>query len=161
MSMLTVDACCQLSTLRFVQDDEKARPEIVFAQRAREVREKLGMSQTQLSTALRLKGVKIDPTSITRLEKGTRGIRLDEAVAIARVFDRTVDEMLRPALPPEEQLREAEKQADVARWRAARAVAEMEVAWARLSRLRVNLDTDPAELRSRFFERDEAGSESQ
>lgn len=133
-----------------MQNREGERPEQTFARRARELREALGLSQTQLATTLALKGVKIDPTSITRLEKGARGIRLDEAVAIAGVLDQTVDEMLRPALPPDEQLRQAEQQADRDRWRAARAVAEMEAAQVRLERLRKNLGTDPGDLRSRF-----------
>jgi transcriptional regulator with XRE-family HTH domain len=134
-----------------MQSDD-LRPELTFARRVRELREALGLSQIQLATTLTLKGVKIDPTSITRLEKGTRGVRLDEAVAIAEVLDRTVDEMLRPVLPPGEQVVQAEKQAEQARWRAASAVAEMQVAQARLERLRENLDADLDDLRARFQE---------
>lgn len=139
-----------------MQNHEDVRPELTFAQRVRELREALGLSQTQLATTLRLKGVKIDPTSITRLEKGTRGVRLDEAVAIAGVLDQTVDEMLRPVLPPGEQLRQAAQQADQTRWRAARAVAEMQAAQTRLTRLRVNLDADLDDLRSQFREAEDS-----
>lgn len=129
-----------------MQTDGDIRPEHVFARRTRELRDRLGISQVQLATTLAARGVRIDPTSITRLERGTRGIRLNEAVAIARAFGQTVDEMLRPALPPAEQLSEAERQADLARWRAAQAVAEMEAARDRVDRLRAALDA-PNELR--------------
>jgi transcriptional regulator with XRE-family HTH domain len=121
--------------------DSTERPEQVFARRMRELRGQ--MSQSQLAVTLNLAhGIKLDATAITRIEKGSRTLRLDEAVAIAAVLDQTVDEMLRPVLPPKEQIQEAEAKIDPARWRAARAVAEYEVAQKRLERLRARLSDD-------------------
>jgi transcriptional regulator with XRE-family HTH domain len=134
------------------EPERPERPEQIFARRMRELREKLGISQALVATKLRLvEGLKLDPTAITRMEKGTRAIRLDEAVAIARALDLTVDEMLRPVLPPDEQLAQAEKALEPARWRAARAAAEYEVAQRRLDRLRVRL-ADDADFKDVFTE---------
>jgi transcriptional regulator with XRE-family HTH domain len=122
------------------------RPEQTFARRMRELREELGVPQSHIANVLKLMhGIELDPSAITRIEKGTRKLRLDEAVAIAKVLERTVDEMLRPTLPPDEQLRQAEDYVEPARWRAAAAVAEWEVAGRRLERLRVHL-ADGADL---------------
>ena len=38
--------------------------------------------------------VKVDPTAITRLEGGSRGLRLNEAAAIARALASTVPDMI-------------------------------------------------------------------
>jgi transcriptional regulator with XRE-family HTH domain len=146
-----IDNCVSSIRLRNMQIDPE-RPELTFARRMRELRESLGMPQTHVATTLKLiHGIKIDPTAITRIERGTRTLRLDEAVAIASVLDHTVDEMLRPALPPEEQLLQAEQEIEPARWRAARAVAEYEVSQRRLERLRVALDVG-ADLKEVFAE---------
>ena len=91
-------------------------------------------------------GIKLDSTAITRIEKGSRTLRLDEAVAIAAVLDQTVDEMLRPALPPKQQIEEAEAQIDPARWRAAQALAEYNVAKKRLERLKALHSGDDSDL---------------
>ena len=81
----------------------------------------------------------MDPSAIARLEKGERSIRLNEAAALAAALDMSVDEMLRKALPPEEQIRQAETQLERAHWRAAEAEAEHHVARTRLERLRKRL----------------------
>lgn len=62
-------------------------PSQVFAQRLREERARTGVSQTELATRIsdRL-GFTVDPTAITRIEKGERSVKLDEAVAIAEVL---------------------------------------------------------------------------
>lgn len=116
--------------------DQPGPPEQVFARRVRQIRESLGVTQAALALAMEVKlGVKVDPTAITKIEAGSRAIRLNEAQAIADALDQTVDEVLRPALPPEEQVRQAEASIDRARWRAAAAEAEYQVAQARLERL--------------------------
>ncbi len=119
-----------------------ARPEETFARRMRELREQVGMSQAHVATVLQTQyGIKVDPTAITCIYLGSRTIRLDDAVAIAAVLDLTVNEVLQPVLPPDEQLMQVEEQLEPARWRAARSVAENEVAQRRLERLRSRLLT--------------------
>jgi transcriptional regulator with XRE-family HTH domain len=93
------------------------RPEQTFAQRMRVLREELGVPQTHIAMVLKLThGIKLDPSAITRIEKGSRALRLNEAVAIAKVLGQTVDEMLRPTLAPDEQLRLAADYVEPARW---------------------------------------------
>jgi transcriptional regulator with XRE-family HTH domain len=60
------------------------------AQRIRELREERGMSQRTLADAL-----SIDPASMSRIEKGERGISTGELVAIAEAFRVPVDAILR------------------------------------------------------------------
>lgn len=120
---------------------QQGQIEAMFAQRVREVREKVGMSQVVLALKLTTRlGTKVDDSAITRLEKGSRGIRLGEAVAIASALDMTVDEMLRPALPITEQIQNAERHAQLTEWRAAEAQGEHAAARARLERLRANAE---------------------
>jgi transcriptional regulator with XRE-family HTH domain len=70
-------------------------PESTFANKLRELREERGLSQSQLAAALADKhGITLDPTAITRLEGGSRSVRLDEAVAIADVLRATLPQML-------------------------------------------------------------------
>lgn len=66
-------------------------PEQAFSERLRQYREASGMSQAALA-----KQVGLDPTAITKTEKGSRSIRLDEAVAIAGALRRTLTQMITP-----------------------------------------------------------------
>ncbi len=51
------------------------------------------------------RGVRLDPTAITRLEKeGERGVRLSEAAAIAAVLDINLNEFIYEHSDPEERL---------------------------------------------------------
>lgn len=84
------------------------RPEAIFARRVRQLREAAKIPQTKLAERLAERGVKIDPTSITRIEKGTRGIRLDEAVAIADVLGVPLEETLLPGRSMIDQIRHLE-----------------------------------------------------
>jgi len=58
-----------------------------FGARMRESRESRGWSQRQLAEMLRTVDLKLDPSAITRIERGTRDVRLAEAVAIASVLE--------------------------------------------------------------------------
>lgn len=93
--------------------------EATFSKRVREERESAGLSQTELARKLDGHGLKLDPTAITRLERGSRAIRLGEAVAIAEVLGQPLPEMLRPRI--ESALAEAEWRAQQATIDAARA----------------------------------------
>lgn len=65
-----------------------------------EARQKAGLSQRDLATKLGQLGLKIDPSAITRMEKGTRPVRLEEAVLIGRVLETSVGSLL--GEPPED-----------------------------------------------------------
>ena len=62
-------------------------PSDVFAQRLRQERMRAGLSQTQLATRVSSAlGAAVYGTAVTRMEKGERVVKLDEAVAIAGVL---------------------------------------------------------------------------
>ena len=61
-------------------------PSEVFREQLRTVRRFKGWTQQQLADALADVGVKLDATAITRLERGTRGVTLDDVIAIAAVL---------------------------------------------------------------------------
>jgi transcriptional regulator with XRE-family HTH domain len=66
-----------------------------FGQRLRALREERGMSQQALVTLLCELGITSwHQTTVGKVEVGTRPVRLVEALAVAAVFDLTVDELL-------------------------------------------------------------------
>jgi transcriptional regulator with XRE-family HTH domain len=66
-----------------------------FGQRLRALREERGMSQQTLVTLLEGLGITSwHQTTVGKVEVGTRPMRLAEALAVAAVFDMTVDELL-------------------------------------------------------------------
>jgi len=69
------------------------------------MRERQGLSQRRLSELIGERGVRLDPTAITRLEKdGERGIRLSEAAVIAAVLDIDLNEFINEHSDPEARL---------------------------------------------------------
>src|SRR5882757_9170578 len=83
-------------------------PEGVFGARVRALRAEIGIPLESLAAAvLDTAGAAMTPRALALLESGQRPIRLNEAVALAAVLDMTVEEMLRPPPPAEEQLRRA------------------------------------------------------
>ncbi|MCD7052933.1 helix-turn-helix domain-containing protein [Rhodococcus sp. BH2-1] len=77
-------------------------PESAFGQLVRRERERFGWSQAELAERLTAElaptGVKAHPTTIAKIEardaEKPRAIRLDEAAALARIFGRSIDDML-------------------------------------------------------------------
>jgi transcriptional regulator with XRE-family HTH domain len=68
-----------------------------FAQWLREARTAAGLSQQKVADALRAQGyTAFMQTTIAKIERGVRPVRLDEAVAITALFGATVDTALRP-----------------------------------------------------------------
>lgn len=55
----------------------------VFRQRVREVRKLRGMTQAQLAAAVAALGVKMEEPAVMRLEKGTRGVSVDDVLAFS------------------------------------------------------------------------------
>ena len=60
-----------------------ATPSEVFRARLREVRRLKGWTQQQLADELASIGVRLDASGITRMERGSRGVTLDDVIAIA------------------------------------------------------------------------------
>lgn len=120
---------------------EQATAEETFGHRVRALREARKFTLADLANHLGITTgvsgapINLDPSAVARLEKGQRSIRLNEAVAIAKVFDQTVDEMLRPALRPAEQIQQAERYVEHMRWRASWVLGEFQAAQARRDRL--------------------------
>jgi transcriptional regulator with XRE-family HTH domain len=77
-----------------VQEDYS--PERVFATRLKEIRESLGLTQAALAGMLEERaGIGLDPTAITRIERGQRGIALGEACSITSVLGVGLGDMLK------------------------------------------------------------------
>jgi 8-oxo-dGTP diphosphatase len=139
--------------LDFVHDDRQPTPEQVFAGRLREAREAHQMTQAELSRQLDAKhGVKIDPTSIARMENGKRMIRFNEAVAIADILDMRVTDLIQPenvtTMDPEELRAEVTRvQAELDDLNTKLAEAEKEVQSARYSAAELREQRDRAEAR--------------
>ncbi|WP_421876788.1 helix-turn-helix domain-containing protein [Mycolicibacterium wolinskyi] len=58
-----------------------------FGDLMRERREERGWSQRQLAEMLHAVDLRLDPSAITRIERGTRDVKLTEAIAIASVLE--------------------------------------------------------------------------
>ncbi len=67
-----------------------------FASRVRQVREGRGWSQEELARRLGELGLRLDPTAITRMERGERSVRVEEAVVLAQALGLPLDELLQP-----------------------------------------------------------------
>jgi len=61
-------------------------PTEVFRERLREVRRLKRWTQSDLAAALAGNGVDLAEPAVTRMERGSRGVSLDEAIAIAAVL---------------------------------------------------------------------------
>jgi transcriptional regulator with XRE-family HTH domain len=90
-----------MCTLWPVQDQNHEGVEAVFASRLRETREAAGLSQARLAALVaKRSGIELDPTAITRIERGQRKIGLEEAQAIASALDVTLEYLCRPGPVP-------------------------------------------------------------
>ncbi|WP_319457711.1 MULTISPECIES: helix-turn-helix transcriptional regulator [unclassified Mycobacterium] len=73
-----------------------------FGKAVRQRRAAINVSQRRLSELLLEKAaVKLDPSAITRIEKGQREMKLAEALAIAKVLDVSIDQLTRDMEPDE------------------------------------------------------------
>jgi hypothetical protein len=77
--------------------ENKQRPSEVFRARLRETRRaRDNMSQAELGRRMREAGYPLDKAAVLRIEKGERGISLDEALAFASVLSAVPAQMLTP-----------------------------------------------------------------
>lgn len=73
-----------------------ARPGEVFGQRLRDVRRAHGVTQTELAARMTSGGRPMSREALNRIENGSRGISLDEAVALAHLLQVSFAHMLTP-----------------------------------------------------------------
>lgn len=70
-----------------------ADPNVTAGRAVREARERLGITQRQLADRLEeVAGWRVDPTAITRIEKGERELRVSQVQALAKALDATPSE---------------------------------------------------------------------
>ena len=67
--------------------------EIIASLKAR--RERMGLTQSQVSAAMNEMGLKLDQSGLSRVEKGKRALTVGEAAAYARALSTTLEEALR------------------------------------------------------------------
>ena len=70
-----------------------------FRKNLRARREALGVSQAALAEDLERLGYPLVQQTIAKIESGKRPVRLDEAVALARALDTSLDQLSHPTLP--------------------------------------------------------------
>lgn len=103
--------------------------EAAFGTRVRERREGQGLSQRALAEALADRGLHLDSSAITRIEKGQRAVRLGEAPVIADALDIQLADLIEGPIPPAQRVALRRMNADrfivLARWRAIQALEEL------------------------------------
>ncbi|WP_280909305.1 helix-turn-helix transcriptional regulator [Leucobacter exalbidus] len=81
-------------------------PAQVFARRLREERVRIDMSQAELAQKLSVHyDIKLDASAVARIERGERGVKLDEAVGIAQILDTELEALLDSATSIDRALR--------------------------------------------------------
>lgn len=95
--------------------DEGTRVEVIFGKGVKEMRAKRNWSQQALAERLDQAGLNIDSSGVSRIENGTRALRLSEALLVASALDIDLDWLLRPAPTPDVSERIEEAVADVRR----------------------------------------------
>ena len=108
----------------------------MFARRLREARQAAGISQTGLARRIseRLDG-RLDGPTITRIEKGERSVRIEEAVAAAQALDVPLAALVTDETPEAARLRELRQALGQQRSRAAS--AEMELQQAQIAMIEI------------------------
>jgi flagellar hook-basal body complex protein FliE len=124
-------------------DDEKYSPqEIAFAREVARRREKLGLTLGEMAAKLRDEGIDYASSmTVSRTEKLQRPTRMSEALAYARIFKSSVDEMTR-AHEVDRRVREASELAQEASAYVRQVVISVQKAhfnWAKAMRLRDEL----------------------
>lgn len=68
----------------------------VVAQAVKVRREQLGWTQGELATAVAEHGMQVDRSGIVRLERGERGVKVEDLLALAAALDATPADLLTP-----------------------------------------------------------------
>jgi transcriptional regulator with XRE-family HTH domain len=85
----------------------RGRARDYFRKRVRDERERRGWSQSHMAKLLSDKGIGAHTTTIAKIEAGDRAVPVDEAAAIADLFEVSLDKLLGRDLGPERDLKYA------------------------------------------------------
>ncbi|XVX21484.1 helix-turn-helix domain-containing protein [Actinomycetota bacterium] len=103
--------------------------EALYRRRLREERRAAGLTQAEFAELLSARlGVHLDATTVTRMETGPRGVRLDEAVAAAEALRLPLAALLRDEDSIGEQIGELQRELSVDEWRVSQLSAELQQA---------------------------------
>lgn len=104
-------------------------PSEIFTRRLRDLRRAAGISQSELADLVSQELSYVIYTSgMTRLERGERAVRLDEAVAIAAALGVPLGELLTSRGDVSAQRQQLERDLQLAEWQASQAEAQVEEA---------------------------------
>lgn len=117
-----------------------------FAEGVKSARAESEWSQRELAEELATHGLKIDPSAVTRIERGTRPVKVEEAWIIAEVLGTTVGDLLGESrLDPPEELEELRSDTNYAMNMAIRQMTSMLTDMAKVHELlRLHPDLLPA-----------------
>lgn len=102
-----------------------------FTRRLREERERAGISQAAIAEYLTEQlEHRVDASALSRMEKGVRAVRLDEAVAIADILGVELEALLRDRDSVDDEIDELQRDLALDEHRAAQARHEAEQAMA-------------------------------
>ncbi|MEZ2390862.1 helix-turn-helix domain-containing protein [bacterium RCC_150] len=97
-----------------MQQNLKASAEESFGASVSAIRTSLDLSQREFAARLTEKGMPVDASAVSRIEKGTRSVRLVEAMAIAEVLDVDLGRLVVGAESPLQEFRRMRRYADYA-----------------------------------------------
>ncbi|MCX8453353.1 helix-turn-helix domain-containing protein [Paenarthrobacter ureafaciens] len=89
-------------------------PEAKFGETVSAVRTSLSLSQREFAAKLTERGMPVDASAVSRIEKGTRSVRLVEAMTIAEVLDVDIERLVANSETPAQQFRKLRRWADFA-----------------------------------------------
>jgi transcriptional regulator with XRE-family HTH domain len=126
-----------------MQDQREPTPEQTVGRQMRFLRGRDGMSQAALAQRLTALGMKVDDSAVTRMERGTRAITVNELVTIAQALDTSVPFLLHEVPMPEVELQIAQQDAADLSRQAVVVAADLDAARARVERLAAELGVKP------------------
>ncbi|GAA3698953.1 hypothetical protein GCM10022377_09960 [Zhihengliuella alba] len=126
-----------------MQQGHAGSPEELFGRVVAMIRKHENLSQREFAERLTRRGMPVDASAVSRIEKGTRSVRLVEALVIAEVLDVDLNTLAGLSETPGQSLRHARKAADRAMQEALPRLVAM--GWALLDAQDL-LDSEPSLL---------------
>lgn len=81
-------------------NNEPSSTDVLFGKAVLDWRQARGVSQRALAEILTADGMTADASAVSRIEKGTRSVRLTEALTIARALDVDLDDLVAETRAP-------------------------------------------------------------
>ncbi|MFT9771807.1 helix-turn-helix domain-containing protein [Brevibacterium casei] len=91
---------------------DSGSPDVMFGQAVSEFRKTQELSQRDLADRLRENGLNLDASAVSRIENGSRSVRISEASVIADVLDVELTELFRYSWTPKRMLRSGRRRAN-------------------------------------------------